>query len=166
MTFAVVACPYCRRAKTFEVGRKTTQCAHCMKTLKLEHLKVFHRSDDLAEVQRAAGELNARYSGLGATQEFHRAMEAAEEARGAAPDDRGDPWAPVVRAARVQSAEVPRADAIARALTERDGDWDDDLLAEAFAMAGLKPEKAEPHLKRMLATNVVYEPRPGRYRAV
>lgn len=165
MTFGVVACPYCRRAKTFEVGRKTTQCAHCSKTLKLEHLRVFHRSDDLAEVQRAAGEMNARYGGLGATQEFHRAMEEATERVREAGLEK-DPWAPILRASRVESAEVPRADAIARALTARDGEWDEDVLAEAFALAGLKAEKAEAHLKRMLATNVAYEPRPGRYRAI
>ncbi|HWG89627.1 MAG TPA: hypothetical protein VNZ52_02145 [Candidatus Thermoplasmatota archaeon] len=164
MTFAVVACPYCKKAKTFELGRKSTTCAHCSRTLKLEHLGVFHQTESLEEAQLAAGELNARYGGLGATAEFRKALaEANPEPPMPDPDD---PWAPVHRAARTESSEVGRADAVARALTAVEGEWTQEKLTEAFERVGLKPGKAEAHLKRMLDTSVIYEPRAGRYRSL
>lgn len=151
----MVACPRCRRAKVVEQARRQTTCPSCSRTLRLADLRAFHVAEDLDSARLAAGQVNARLAGRAS--EFGAALvpSAPRATRHDGPLDRA---AAMTRRA---SSEKDRADLVARAL----GDFTSDQLAEAFHVAGLPAAKAEAHLARMLATDVVYEPSPGRYRA-
>lgn len=152
--YVVVACNRCRRAKLVEHHRKTTTCAACERPLELRDLKVHYSGMSLDEARETAGRLNATLAGR--EREYLAAMVVP-----AAPEPRHDNrWNAAAAAARKVSGETARADAVARALRE----FDDGELAAAFALAGLR-EPAR-HLRRMLETQVVYEPRPGTYRAL
>lgn len=152
--YVVVACNRCRRAKLVEHHRKTTTCAACDRPLELRDLKVHYSGMSLDEARETAGLLNATLAGR--EREYLAAMVVP-----AAPEPRHDNrWNAAAAAARKVSGETARADAVARALRE----FDDGELAAAFALAGLR-EPAR-HLRRMLETQVVYEPRPGTYRAL
>lgn len=151
--YQVVACPRCRKAKVVEVARKSTTCPSCRRTLALADLRATP-ADTLAQAQALAGITNARLAGREG--EFVRAL-VAPEPRAASHDDR---WSAAAAAARRATSERERADAIARSLRE----FDEMDLARAFGLAGLGG--LGRHLHRMLATQVVYEPSSGRYRAL
>lgn len=153
--YLVVACPRCRRAKIVEQGRQQSTCALCSRTLALADLRPFAAAETLDEAQAAAGLVNARLSGR--EREFAQALVPLPP-RLVRHDDR---YAAASAAARRAVSEKDRVDAVARALS----DFDEDDLARAFAEAGLAVARAEGHLQRMLATDVVFEPRPGRYKA-
>jgi hypothetical protein len=156
MTYAVVACSRCRRSLLVEEGRKQASCAHCSRTIDLPNARPFHRGEDLEEARNAVGLVNAKLSGREA--EFARAFIPAPP-REARHDDRFEEAA---AAARRAVSERDRADAIARKL----GEFSREDLERAFLLARLPAAKVEAHLKRMLATQVAFEPRPLRYKSL
>lgn len=152
--YVVVACNRCRRAKVVEHHRKSTTCASCDRPLEMRDLRVYYSGISLDEARETAGRLNATLAGR--EREYLAAMVIP-----AVPEPRHDnKWNAAAAAARKTSGESARADAVARAL----GEFDDGELAAAFALAGLR-EPAR-HLRRMVETQVVFEPRPGTYRAL
>lgn len=156
--YLVVACPRCRRARVVEQGKKTTQCGSCGRSLVLQDLRAHFLGDGFEEASAAAGMLNARLAGR--EEEFLAALVPAPSP--AARHD--DAYGAAAAAARKANSEKDRADAVARALSARMVDFGEQDLARAFEMADLKG--AEKHLARMLATQVVFEPRSGRYAAL
>lgn len=152
--YLVVACGRCRRARVVEQGRKTATCASCSRVLELRDLRAYSLGPLLEEAQEVAGRLNAKLAGR--KDEYLAAMVVP---RAPAPrhDDR---WNAAAAAARRATGETGRADAVARAL----GEFEDAELAAAFELAGLR--ESNRHLRRMLATQVVFEPRPGVFKAL
>jgi hypothetical protein len=139
-----------------EEGRKQASCAHCSRTLDLADVRPFHRSEDLEEARGMVGLVNAKLAGREA--EFARAFVPAAP-RAERHDDR---YQAAASAARRAVSEKDRADAIARKL----GEFSVEDLERAFLLARIPVEKTEPHLRRMLETQVAFEPRPLRYKAL
>lgn len=153
--YLVIACPRCRRARVVEQGQKTASCASCDRTLALADLRAAYLGPHLEEAQQVAGLVNARLQGR---EEEYVAALVAPEPRPARHDDRVDAAAAAAR--KGAGGEAGKADAIARAL----GEFQEEELARAFEAAGLRD--AARQLRRMLAAQVVFEPRAGRYRAL
>lgn len=63
MRYGIVVCPNCRKAKGFEMKSKTTKCPICGKTLKIENLKMFYRTDSQEKMRKAIGLINANIDG-------------------------------------------------------------------------------------------------------
>ena len=158
--YAVIACPRCRKARVVEEGRKTASCGSCGRPLAMADLRVYHSGPGLEEAQHAAGLLNARLAGR--EKEYLAAFVPAAPR----PVRHDDPWNAAAAAARKAESESDRADALARQLSEQMGSFAEEDLGKAFALAGLPEGRAAHHLGRMLAALVLYEPRPGRYRAM
>lgn len=154
--YAVVACSRCRRSLVVEEGRKQAACAHCSRTLDLANVRAFHRGEDLEEARQMVGLVNARLAGR--EDEYARAL-VPPRPREVRHDDR---FHAAAAAARKAASEKDRADAVARAL----GSFTREDLDRAFTLARIPLEKAEGHLRRMVETQVVYEPRPLTYRAL
>ena len=152
--YLVIACPRCRRARVVEQGRKTAACAACDRPLQLADLRASYLGPSLEEAQQVAGMVNAKLAGR--EREYVAAL-VVPEPRAARHDDR---FGMAAAAARRATSEKDRADAIARAL----GEFDDDELLKAFLSAGMRDPGRQ--LRRMLETQVVYEPKPGLYRAL
>ncbi|HVM44585.1 MAG TPA: hypothetical protein VM582_01520 [Candidatus Thermoplasmatota archaeon] len=152
--YLVVACNRCRRARVVEHGRKTASCASCSRTLELRDLRVHLSTLSLDEAREAAGRLNATLAGR---EEEYLAALVVPTMPPPRHEDRVDAAA---AAARKASSAAGRADAVARAL----GEFTDAELAAAFDRAGLREPARQ--LRRMLETQVVFEPRPGVYRAL
>jgi hypothetical protein len=155
--YLVVACSRCRRARVVEQGRKTASCASCARSLRLADLRAAYAGPSLDEAQHAAGLVNARLAGREGEYVAALVVPDVPRARGPRHDDR---FSAADAAARRVSSEKDRADAVARSL----GEFDDPDLLKVFATVGLRDPAR--HLRRMLATQVVYEPRPGVYRAL
>lgn len=154
--FLVYACPRCRRARVVQPGRKSATCASCSRALELRDLAVQAQAATLDEAQAAAGALNAKLAGR--ADEWERAL-VPDAPAAVRHDDRADAAAAATRRA---ASEKDRADLVARAL----GSFSRADLRAAFERAGLPEAKLEDHLKRMLGTSVVFEPRSGRYQAL
>lgn len=153
--YLVIACPRCRHARVVEQGRKTASCGSCPNTLDMSGLRVAFLGSALSEAQEAAGRLNAKLAGL--EEEYLAAVLMPKALPAAHHDDRFNAAA---AAARHVSGEVARADALARSLRE----FDDADLLRAALLAGVRDPARQ--LRRMLETQVVYEPKPGLYRAL
>jgi len=159
--YGVVACPSCRRAKVFELGTRTTACPLCGRRLDTSRL-VTETAGTVEQAQTLVGAVNARLA----------AATPAELASMTPPDDApapaSDALVAVVRATRSANGETARADAAARALSAALGTFTAPQWTEAVANAlgEAAATKAETHLRRMLAANVLFEPRPGVYRAL
>lgn len=115
----------------------------------------------MREAQAAAGRLRAAMAqGVGLA-------EAEEAIRPPEPLARHDS---PVEAAAAQARQVRnlsgRADRVALWLTRLQGDVAHDAYVDALGMAGLDRARAEKEIVRMLATDVIYEPRAGAYRAL
>lgn len=136
----VVACSRCRQAKVCKAGQKTTTCGHCSRTLELATLNKHLETSDPAAAAHAAGLLNAKLAGR---------LDAftAEAVPVPAAQRKGD-----------QAAQVRRA-ALELALQ---GPFDEADFAEALQRAGVQGD-AEEHLERLVASGVLWEPRPGRF---
>ena len=154
--FAVVACSRCKRALVVEEGRKQAACAHCSRTLDLPNLRAFHRTEDPEDARLMVGAVNAKLAGR------DREFQAAFVPPPPRPERHDDKWHKAAAAARRATSEKDRADAVARALES----FAPEDFAKALRLAGLDASKAEAHLKRMLETQVVFEPRPLCYRAL
>ena len=159
--FAVVVCPRCRRSRIFQEGKSSTSCGSCGKDLALREMQIHAPGATLVEAQAAAGQLNARLAGREA--EFATAF---LPTRPPSAPKHDDAWAAAGAATRKASSAADRADAAARSLTEALGAFGDEDLARAFRCAGIPAGSVGAHLARMLATAIVHEPRPGRYRAL
>lgn len=158
--YAVVACPRCRRSRIVARGRRTTECTSCGRRLVLADLRVYHEGEGFEEAQHAAGLLNAKLAGR--EEEYAQAILPDKEPQAARHDT---PWEAAAAAAREGGPEPDRVDRLARTLSARLGDFGEDDLARAMALANLKSDRVEAHLARMQTTMVLYEPRPGRYKA-
>lgn len=155
--YLVIACPRCRRSRVVEAGKKSTSCGSCGRALALADLRPLASAGTLEEAQHAAGLVNARL--VGREREFLASL-LPQEAPAARHDD---PYDAAAAAARKASSESDRVDEVARALFARLGAFAEEDLEEAFHRAGIPAYRLESHLVRMLATNVLYEPRAGRY---
>jgi hypothetical protein len=63
MRYGVVVCPNCKKAKGFELSSKTTKCPICNKTLKIDKLKIFYKTDSQVKLRNAIGLINANIDG-------------------------------------------------------------------------------------------------------
>ena len=158
--YAVIACPRCRKARVVEEGRKSASCGSCGRPLQVADLRVYHSGPVFEEAQNAAGLLNAKLAGR--EKEFLAAF-VPPPPRAVRHDD---PWHAAAAAARKADSETDRADAIARVLSQARGTFTQDDLQRAFRLADIPETRAPHHLGRMLAALVVFEPRPGQYKAM
>src|SRR5438874_2216144 len=159
IVFQLITCPRCRRARLVEPGRKTASCGSCGRTLVLADLRSQWAGEALDDARRMLGAINARLDG--------REAEFAVGIVPPAPRPRkhDGPHEAAASAARGGRGEADRVDRIARALGQTMGEFSDGDLQKAMHLAGVPSTKATDHRDRMLVTHVIFEPRPGRYKA-
>ncbi|MFA5861339.1 MAG: hypothetical protein WDA16_06545 [Candidatus Thermoplasmatota archaeon] len=157
--FSLIACTSCRRARLVEAGRKTAQCGACGRSIELGEARTYWTGADLEEGRHATGLLNAKLA--------HREDEFASSLLPQAPPPtrHDDPYASAAAATRHSSSEKDRVDRLTRALGAALPEFCQSDLERAFDLVGLPSKKLDAHVRRMLETSVLYEPRAGRYRA-
>ncbi|MGQ0534968.1 MAG: DUF5817 domain-containing protein [Methanobacteriota archaeon] len=162
MTYVAIVCSACGAPKLAEARHESSECPRCGKRIELSAAVVLARAESVAEAEAAIGTHNAKLAGDGALYARDmRLRQALAEPRPSRPGfDR------VLREARGVSGENDRADATVRALTRELGGFDAATLGDAFEALGIPRARAEVHLKRLLSKGDVFEPAPGRYRAV
>lgn len=126
-----------------QAGQKTTTCGHCSRTLDLKVLTKHLETDDAAKASDAAGVLNAKLAG-----QLEAFLDAATL-----------PKPPPQR----QGSRAEQARRLALDLAAR-GPFAEADFARALAEAGV-PDDANETLRKLVASGVLFEPRPGRFAA-
>jgi len=63
MRLGVIVCPRCKQVKGVNLSSKTTKCTGCGKTLTVQKLKIYYKTDTQEKLRQAIGLLNARLDG-------------------------------------------------------------------------------------------------------
>ena len=63
MSYGVVICPTCRRAKGADLARATTKCLDCGKVLKLDSVKIWASTDSAEELPTLVGQVHTQAHG-------------------------------------------------------------------------------------------------------
>jgi len=153
--FGVIVCPRCRRAKGVDLSRRTTTCS-CGFEIRVRSVRVHARAGTARELVDAVRRVQAeRHGGL---QEYERVAAPRRTPRSRSAHAR------VAAAARSAGDRSARVRAAARGLTEEIELFTVDDLRRVLDALGIPG--AQVRLEELVASNVVYEPREGYYRAV
>ena len=149
--FGVIICPRCNRARGVDLSVKTSKCPGCGLHSEVERMHTYFQTDnelELAEaVRRTSSHMQVSIEDYG--DDVVQARQATEEQR---------------KKARNQSLDFDGMVLLARSLSSEPG-FGLDELKEALTKEGydLDPAKIA---SVMLNEGIIYEPRPGRFRAL
>lgn len=161
MTYAVVACPGCRQAWAVDLQNANATCPSCRAKVELAAIRPLWQGDLPQEAQTVAASYRLA-QGPGAAQavQWLAARPARTLPRHDSPLD-----AAAASGAQVRNLSQ-RAEAVALTLTRLMGLVPHGDLLLALEKAGLVPERAEAEVIRLLATDVMVEPKAGFYRCL
>ncbi|MGQ0796878.1 MAG: hypothetical protein ACT4OI_03300 [Methanobacteriota archaeon] len=153
--YGVVVCPRCRRAKGVDLARATTSCA-CGFEIRVVPARVRARTERVRDLPALVGRVSAEIAG---------GLDAYREA--AAPRRRRRSTDVHARVVAVAAGAGDRAHRIRAAAVELTRELEVFSLRDwqrTLALLGLVD--GEDALERLVRDRLVYEPRPGFYRAV
>lgn len=158
---AVVACSDCKTAFSVELRHKTATCPRCPTMVDLRRRRRLWEGDAPEDARQAVVGLNAALrQGLG-EQEAGAALAALTLPEQTPKHDS------VLDAAAAKARAVTnmsqRAETVALWLHRLQGPTSDEQFMDALQKAGLPAERAEREIIRMLACDIIYEPRVGAY---
>lgn len=161
MRFAVVACSLCRQPWAVELRHAEASCPACRASFPLAERRRLWQGDDAREAQAAVAHHRAALSGGPA------AVAAVAAAHPRRPEPRHDSPGD---AAAAQAAGIvnksARAEAVALWMTRLVGAVPHAELVAAMGKADIPRDRAEREVVRMLATDLLLEPRAGHYRVL
>ncbi len=151
--FAVTLCPACQEPCAVELRHAAISCPRCQAKVEMRGRSLLWQGDDARDAQAAASQASRR---------------------GAIPDLVGPERIPrhdsPADAAAAQAKSIinksARAEAVALWLDRIAGPVPHRLLVDSLERAGLDQDRAEAEITRMLALDLLMEPRSGYYRAV
>ena len=156
MDFAVVVCSACRQPWAVELRHATASCPACATTYDLAGRTPVWQGDDARAAQAAVAHHRAALSG---------GLAAVQMLKPRRPEPRHDSPAD---AAAAQAGGIvnlsARAEAVALWMTRLRGLVPHRELLEAMGKAGIDGERAEREVVRLLATDLMMEPKAGHYR--
>ncbi|MBM4237524.1 MAG: DUF1922 domain-containing protein [Euryarchaeota archaeon] len=148
--FGVIVCPRCNRARGVNLSTSKTHCPTCGKGIDIGKAKVYFETDSESELAEAVRRMSEQLSsGLDSVPPRKRR--------------RLGFYAELGRNAEGIKGEEERIRFIAEKLTERSGEFSNEELRRV--LKGMREEDMTDILERALSSGIIYEPRPGRYRA-
>ena len=158
MRFAVLACSRCRQPWAAELRHATVACPGCNAAADTARKTRLWEGDSAAEAQRAVAHHRAELAGGG------QAVAALLQARPAPRHDSPE------EAAAAQALGIAnksqRAELVALWMTRLLGSAPHDRLLAALEHAGIDRKRAEAEVVRMLAMDILMEPRAGHYKVL
>lgn len=159
--FAVVGCSTCKQAWAVEARHGTTTCPGCRGSRPAKRRRALWSGDSAVDAQKATAAIRAALAqGLPVDQ-------AAAAAQALRPVDALPKHDNVLDAAAAKARGLrnasDRAEAVMLWLGRLAGPLPENDVLEALGKAGLGHDRAEKEIVRMLAGDVIYEPRAGYY---
>ena len=153
--YGVVVCPRCGRAKGVDLAQKTTSCA-CGFEIRIVPARVRARTEKPRDLATLVGRVNAELAGGAA---MYR------EATAGRPRRRSrDVHARVVEASVAAGDRAHQIRTVAIELTRELEVFSMEDWTRTLSLLGLEDEVGA--LERLVRERLVYEPKPGFYRAV
>jgi predicted RNA-binding Zn-ribbon protein involved in translation (DUF1610 family) len=156
--YAVVVCTACRAPWAVESRHTTASCPSCHAQVEVAARTRLWQGDDAREAQAAVGHHRAALAG---------GLAAVQRSTARRPEPRHDS---ATDAAAAQASGLAnksaRAEAVALWMTRLVGQVTHCDLVEAMGKAGLDADRAEREVVRLLATDVMVEPKAGLYRVL
>jgi DNA-directed RNA polymerase subunit RPC12/RpoP len=159
VSFAVVVCPQCRAPWAVDVRHATAACPSCRKQVELAHRTKLWEGPDAREAQRQAAGHRTQMARKAVSPTVSIYQPTARTARH---DSSTQEAAASARGIANKSA---RAELVAATLSRHGGVPHADLV-QALHQAGLDPGRAEAEITRMLAMDILMEPKAGHYRVL
>lgn len=151
--YGVVVCSKCRRAKGASLSKKTTTC-QCGNKIMIKGARVRVRTKDARDLAVAVASENARLRG--GLEEYRQAV--------GLPRRIGGVHGRVAEEASKAAKKDEKIMAVAANLTLRLGAFSEkDFVLVLTSMGIAKPRE---HLNRLVELSLVFEPEPGRFKAV
>ena len=63
MSFGIIVCPHCKKAKAIKINVKTTRCPRCNKVLNVKKLRILYKTNSHEKLRNAMGLINADLDG-------------------------------------------------------------------------------------------------------
>lgn len=157
MSFAVVVCPRCREPWAVEARHASASCPRCSKKVELAHRTRLWEGPDAQAARQQAADHRARMAdrSMAATVQLFQPTERTPR--------HDSPAEEAAAAARGIANKGSRAEMVAASLG-RSGIMAHAHLVQALHLAGLDAERAEAEVTRMLAMDILMEPKAGHYR--
>lgn len=163
MGFAVISCG-CQNAWAVDLRHAKSRCTRCGKTAELAKRQRHWTGDDAQDARRAAGAIR---TALGQGRPIEDAAQAAASLTiDARPVGHDSPADAAAAKARDLTNQSDRAEAVALWLTRLQGPSDDAVYLDSLQKAGLSRDRAQKEIIRMLACDVIFEPKAGMYAAL
>lgn len=161
---AVVACSRCHTAWAVELRNKTSSCPRCPAMVDLRKRRRLWEGDAPGDARQAAAALNTAMAQGRPLEEAAATVTALADPE---PVPRHDsPVDAAAAKARAVTNKSDRAEAVLEWLTRLQGASSDEDTLEALQKAGIPPERAEKEVVRMLAGDIIFEPRAGWYQSL
>lgn len=158
---AVVACSRCNAPWTVELRNATSTCPRCQKNVDLRRRRRLWEGDAPEDARQATAAIS---TALAQGRPFEEAAQAVTTLQDPAPVPKHDsPVDAAAAKARGITNKSDRAEAVLQWLTELEGTVADADALAALQKAGLTLPRAEKEIVRMLASDVIFEPRAGWY---
>jgi hypothetical protein len=161
VSFAVVACSSCRQPWAVEQRHATVTCPACRKTVELAHRTQLWSGQDAREAQRQAAHFRAELTGKGVS-----AKVSLYQPGQARPSRHDSPAEEAAASGRGIANKGSRAEMVASTLVRLRGPVPHAELVASLQLAGLDEARAEAEVTRMLAMDILLEPKAGQYRVV
>lgn len=152
--FGVALCPGCRAPAAVELRHASVACPRCRTSIDLASSKMVWQGDDARAAQDAAATASQRLAGQPAPSRPERVPRHDSPADAAAAQGKG-----IIN-------KSARAEAVALWLDRIAGPVPHRMLVDALMRSGLDQDRAEAEITRMLAMDLLMEPRSGHYRCV
>lgn len=160
--YGVIICPKCHYPRGVKLTDSKSKCYHCGYTFTVEKLKTFYETDSESELAEAVGRLNAKLQG-GLTEYLNFLDEYENVPIGY---EALEPPKRIASKLRHIKDPVKRLEQLAQELALELNEFSEADIIDVLTELGLKQVQSQRALTSLLENNIIYEPRPGKFKLV
>ncbi len=165
MRFGVIQCSGCKTARGIELDAKTAQCPRCGKKLNVKKTRILSTAATERELVQEVARFNVAISE--GEEIYARDLKAASEHHEPGDENGKDVYDAIAGSLINTRGRDERIRAAARELDRRLGEFIEDDFVKVLVRTGFKEDDDfGMYLKKLKASDVIYEPKSGIYRCL
>lgn len=170
MKFGVVLCPRCKTAKGIRLNAKTSRCSKCGKNIDLKKAQVLYRVSSERQLSKVVMEYNKKImSGEEIYLEDIKSIKQVKQKRTKGKEYGKSPsiYEDVLSKLNVVSGRDEKIVCAAKELCNLKEEFTEDDFREILMGIGIdKEDDLRKYLTKLMANDVIYEPKSGIYRCL